>query len=61
MSRRYDYDEERYRWEREHDYALVWKCPQCDYKYESEPSVNEAMPCPICGCRTEQAGESYIG
>lgn len=56
----YDYDEERYREEREHDHKLIWKCPgECGYEYESERFVNEALKCPECGCQTVQAGESY--
>lgn len=61
MSYELNSEEELYRWERDHDYRIVWLCPQCCYSYESAPDVNEARRCPDCGCRTENAGESYQG
>lgn len=60
MSRYNDYDEnDQDRWERDHDYELIWKCPNCGYEYSSPSGINEAMPCNSCGCKTEQAGEKY--
>ena len=64
MSKYYDdggesRDEENYRWEREHDHRIIWKCPICGYSYESERNVNEALNCPDCKCQTVNSGESY--
>ena len=45
---------------REHDYKITWKCPQCDFEYADYPGVNEALDCPDCGVRCQQAGASYV-
>jgi len=54
-------EEEMQRWEHEHEHRIVWQCPQCNYQYEAERYVNEALECPHCKVRCEQAGESYLG
>lgn len=51
--------EEADQWEREHDFKIIWRCPQCDYSYESPRYENEALRCPDCKCPTLQSGESY--
>lgn len=57
------YEEDQYHadWEREHQHRLIWSCPQCEYSYESERCVNEALNCPHCKCQTVNSGESYRG
>lgn len=41
------------------NFKYIWQCPNCEFHYESEPFVNEALLCPTCGIKTEKAGESY--
>jgi DNA-directed RNA polymerase subunit RPC12/RpoP len=45
---------------RERDYKIIWKCPSgCGEEYQDYPGTNEALPCPECGTRMVQSGESY--
>ena len=54
-------EEELEDWEHEHQFRLVWKCPECDYRYEAERHVNEALKCPDCDMRCISVGETYLG
>lgn len=47
-------------WEHEHDFRIVWGCPNgCGEEYEEPRGYNEAMPCSECGARCVKKGESY--
>lgn len=64
MGRYYDEDQEREadRWEREHEFRIRWGCPLCrSYEYEDERYCNQALPCPDCGVKCVQIGESHLG
>lgn len=56
-----DYERENDDWERRHNFMIKWRCPECDYSYESPLDVNEALKCRRCGERTVNVGESYLG
>jgi hypothetical protein len=62
MSRYTDPEDWKYSQEaREKEFQIIWECPYCSYRYESEPGFNEALPCPEC-CerpRCVRVGESY--
>lgn len=49
-------------WKREHDFKIRWQCPQCRaYEYQEEENCNRSLPCPDCGVKCVEIGESYAG